>query len=417
MAYPADGSISLMELWNLSDQASERKMKKFLEKGLDTRIMAKSKVLARIPKGPETSTPVIRWYEEESYQHKLTAQLATTTLTISGNIQGAAVTEDSIRRHVRLYTILQRESDGLTVQVSNIDAITDGSAPWACTVGEYGNSGGGSLSDDSGAVTWWIIGEPAADADDWSQTRALDRNSREVGTQIFEETFEIGRTRENTSFEIVGDEVEHQIRALTDKMTRGMALGIINGYPYYSSSYKYGNQTQRSTMCSFISWPKITQSEAANPLVYVDKAGGEIIKDDLDELILNMQITEYADFSSGDWAMICNPAVYKFISEFDAIQRQTTRADKTIGYAPSSFQSKYDPVLPIVVDQYVRPGVVQIINFSKFKYGYYKNDTIHRDLIATQGRYKRWMISFQTYGLVARDPRANIGTLYNVATS
>lgn len=417
MTYPATGSINLMELWNLSDQASERKMKKFLETGLDTRIMAMSKILGRIPKGPETSNPVIRWYEENAYVHKLTATLTATTLAISGYLQGAAVTQDSIQRHVRPYTILQRPTDGLTVQVTSIAGILDGSSTWDATVAEYGNSGGGSLSDDSGAVEWWIIGEPAADADDWTYTRALDRDSREVGTQIFEETFEIGRTRENTSFEIVGDDVEHQIRALTDKMTRGLALGVINGFPYYSSSYKYGNQTQRSTMCSLWAWPKITQAEYENTAVFVNLSSAEITKDNIDDLILNMMITEYANFEVGDWAIICNPAVYKYVAEFDVILKQQMVTDKTIGYKPDMFQSKYGPKIPILVDQYVRPGVLQIVNFSKLKYGYYKNDTIHRDLIATQGRYKRWMISFQCYGLVCRDPRANIGTIYGIATS
>jgi hypothetical protein len=61
-----------------------------------------------------------------------------------------------------------------------------------------------------------------------------------------------------------------------------------------------------------------------------------------------------------------------------------------------------------------RPGVLISMNFKAFKYGYYANDSLDRQEIPTQGRYQRWLISFQTYGLAARNPRANISMIYGL---
>jgi hypothetical protein len=62
----------------------------------------------------------------------------------------------------------------------------------------------------------------------------------------------------------------------------------------------------------------------------------------------------------------------------------------------------------------MRRDVLIAVNFEAFKYGYYANDSLERQGIPTQGRYQRWLISFQTYGVVARNPRANIGMIYGL---
>jgi hypothetical protein len=78
--------------------------------------------------------------------------------------------------------------------------------------------------------------------------------------------------------------------------------------------------------------------------------------------------------------------------------------------------SKIGKTFPILSERYMRPGVAIVVNFKAFKYGYYENDTLERREIPTQGRYERWLVSFQTYGVVARNPRANIGMIYNLPT-
>ncbi len=55
--------------------------------------------------------------------------------------------------------------------------------------------------------------------------------------------------------------------------------------------------------------------------------------------------------------------------------------------------------------------------FDAMNYGYFNQDKLDRKEIPTQGRYQRRLISFQTYGVVVRNPRFNIGMIYGLPTS
>jgi hypothetical protein len=70
----------------------------------------------------------------------------------------------------------------------------------------------------------------------------------------------------------------------------------------------------------------------------------------------------------------------------------------------------------IISDRYMRPDVLILVSSDEMSYGYYNNDKLDRKEIPTQGRYQRWSLSFQTYGVVARNPRSNIGMIYGLPT-
>jgi hypothetical protein len=90
------------------------------------------------------------------------------------------------------------------------------------------------------------------------------------------------------------------------------------------------------------------------------------------------------------------------------------KEDKAVGFSVDEFHSKVGKTFPILSERFMRPGVLVVVNFDAFTYGYYANDFLERREIPTQGRYQRWLISFQTYGLVARNPRANIGMIHGL---
>ena len=91
--------------------------------------------------------------------------------------------------------------------------------------------------------------------------------------------------------------------------------------------------------------------------------------------------------------------------------------DKSVGFQVDEFHAKIGKAFPIVSDRYVRPDVLLLVNFDEMSYGYYNQDQLERKEIQTQGRYKRWLLSFQTYGVVARNPRANIGMIHGLPTN
>lgn len=402
-----------MKLWTQSDATSKLLLQKLLLKTLDKSVQADSGILPLFNKSEAIDNPVVTWLEEKGYPTVITGQLTTATIAITGTLFGAAVTADAIYQVIRVGTILERESDGVQARVSSLAGVADG-APFEITVAAWGNS---SLSDDLGGVDWRIIGELWTDFKDADSTRSLNRVPRQVGTQIHAETFEIPKTRKNTSYEIVTNETEHQIVELINKMKRSLVYSLLRMRPYYSGGYKFGDAAEESAMCGLATWPIITQAEAANTAVYVNLSSADLTKTHIDQLARNMFLTEHADFNTGDWWIICHPLVQEYMNDYEISFRRTDAKQTTAGFAIDHIHTKIGKTFPVKSDQYMRPGVVQIVNFAEMSYGYYKADELDRKELQTQGRYQRWLISFQTYGVVARRPRQNIGTLYNVATA
>ena len=401
----AGNVIDFMKLWTQSDVESERKLKKFLLMGLDKVVQGQSDVLGRIPVGPSVSSPFVRWMEEWGYPSQVVAQLEGSTMTFSGKLFGRPMTDSALKQIIRLGTILERPDGGSQVKVTALNDLE-------ATVEAYG---GTTLSDDVDPTQWDIIAEVWSDYRDADEPRALDRIFREVGSQIHAETFEIPKTRKNTAYEIVSNETEHQIAALLEKLRRQLAYAVLRSRPYHDGTgFVYGNKTQEPTMCGICSWPVITQQEMPNPLVCVDKHGVRITKEDIDNLIRNLWLTEHADYGKGDWWIVCHPLTHQYIHDFDIAYRIIEKTDREIGFHVDTFDSKIGKSFPILSDRYMRPDTLLVLNFASTKYGYFANDRMDRKELPTQGRYQRWLISFQTYGVVVRNPRANIGMIHGL---
>lgn len=401
----AGNVIDFMKLWTQSDVESERKLKKFLLMGLDKVVQGQSDVLGRIPVGPSVSSPFVRWMEEWGYPSQVVAQLEGSTMTFSGKLFGRPMTDSALKQIIRLGTILERPDGGSQVKVTALNDLE-------ATVEAYG---GTTLSDDVDPTQWDIIAEVWSDYRDADEPRALDRIFREVGSQIHAETFEIPKTRKNTAYEIVSNETEHQIAALLEKLRRQLAYAVLRSRPYHDGTgFVYGNKTQEPTMCGICSWPVITQQEMPNPLVCVDKQGVRITKEDIDNLIRNLWLTEHADYGKGDWWIVCHPLTHQYIHDFDIAYRIIEKTDREIGFHVDTFDSKIGKSFPILSDRYMRPDTLLVLNFASTKYGYFANDRMDRKELPTQGRYQRWLISFQTYGVVVRNPRANIGMIHGL---
>lgn len=399
--------FDFMKLWTQDDQESERLIQKILLNGLDKVVQAQSDVLSKISVGSAVAVPVVRWLEEWGYPSQVTAQLAGTTITFSGYLFGQALNAESVRKVIRAGTILERPTDGVQAKVMSVEGLT-------AVVQGYGNT---VLSDDLTPMNWDIISEVWSDYRDAADPRSLDRIFREVGTQIHAETFEIPKTRKNTKYEIVRDEVQHQTEALLEKLRRQLAYAVLRSRPYHDgSNFVYGTRTEEPTMCGICTWPVITQAELPNADVFVNKGGEPLTKVDLDALARHLWLDEHADYGSGDWWIVCHPLTHQYIQDFDISYRRMERTDTGVGFHVETFEAKIGKSFPILSDRYMRPDVLMLVNLDKFSYGYFAKDRLERKQIPTQGRYQRWLISFQTYGVVARNPRANIGMIHGLPT-
>ncbi|MCX5861678.1 MAG: DUF5309 family protein [Desulfomonile sp.] len=401
----AGNVFDFMKLWTQGDQESERKLQKILLMGLDKVVQGQSDVLSKISVGPAVAGPVVRWMEEWGYPSQIKASLDDDTMTFSGYLFGKEINSESVKKVIRAGTILERPSDGVQAKVSSATGLT-------ALVSAYGNT---TLSDDEEPQSWDIIAEVWSDYRDASDPRALDRIFREVGTQIHAETFEIPKTRKNTKYEIVANETERQISALLEKLRRQLAYAVLRSRPYHDGSdYVYGNKTEEPTMCGICTWPIITQAELSNPSVYVNKNSTALTKADLDDLVRYLWLDEHADYNKGNWWIVCHPLTHRYIHDFDIAYRRMEKSDTGVGFYVDNFDAKIGKSFPILSDRYMRPDVLIVVDFDAAKYGYFANDRMDRKEIPTQGRYQRWLISFQTYGVVVRNPRSNIGMIHRL---
>jgi hypothetical protein len=400
----SENTFDLIKIWTQGDPESERAMKGMLLHGLDTVVSEGGGVLSKIRMGQPATNPLVSWMEEPGYPSRINSQLNGNALTFSGRLFGKSVTPESLRKIVREGTIL--EHGGRQVKVTGIAGLS-------ASVEAYGNT---QLTDDTQPAEWDIIAETWSDFRDATDLRSLDRVFREVGTQIFAETFEVPKTRKNTRYEVISYETEHQIVALLAKLRRQLAYAALRSRPFHDGSqFVWGNKTEEPTMCGLCTWPIMTQSESPNPNVYVNKAREAPTKADLDNLVRHLWLDEHADYNKGDWRIVCHPNTHQFIHDFDISYRSIEKDDDTVGFHVDEFHSKIGKTFPILSELFMRAGVLLLVNFDAFSYGYFANDSLQRKEIPTQGRYQRWLISFQTYGVVARNPRANIGMIYGLS--
>ena len=294
------------------------------------------------------------------------------------------------------------------MKVTSVDGLD-------ATVAAYGNT---TLSDDAAAGGWDIIAEVWSDYRDASDPRSLDRIFREVGTQIHAETFEIPKTRKNTKYEIVANEVQHQITALLEKLRRQLAYAVLRSRPYHDgSNFVYGNKTEEPTMCGICTWPIITQARARQPQRVREQErrpahqGGPGRPDPAPVAgrARGLQSGRLVDRLPSAHAPV-HPR-FRHLIPADGERRQPA-----VGFRVDTFDAKIGKSFPILSDRYMRPDTLLLVNFKDMEYGYFANDRLDRKEIPTQGRYQRWLISFQTYGVVARNPRSNIGMIYGLPT-
>lgn len=408
---------NFMKIWTQDDEDSRYFMQKYLLGGLDRIVMARSKVTPRIKKGPSIYNPEVTWMEEKAYPSVITGQLTDTgtKFTITGSLFGTVVTAINIRKVLRVGSIIQRPNTRDQYKVTSMAGVIDGS-PFEATVEPYGNS---TPADDSGAISWRIISEVWSDFKDVDESRELGRDKRKVGTQIHAETFEIPKTRKNTRYEIVGDEVQHQIMELLEKLRRGLDSAVLHSRPYHDGqAFGYGTITQEPTMCGLLTWPELLQAEQANTAIYINAASQPTTKTQINDLVRNLFLTEHANYDAGDWAIICHPLQHEYMHDFDISFRITDKDEKSVGFYVDAFDSKIGKKFPIISDQYMREDVIQLVDFSQCSYGYYNDDELDRKEIATKGRYQQWLMSFQTYGVVVRKPRQSVGAqIYGLPTS
>jgi len=389
--------------WTQNTAAEERLRQQQIRDGISEYNARQSDVFSMLPQGPPAVDNVIRWAYRHSYDIEITASVSTTTMTFSGTVMGGqTLTALLMQQLINVGTVLMRPSDGVQLQVSavNYSGLT-------ATVAEHGNSGGGSYDDDSSAITWLILGDCSTDDNETHYARSTTPAWYECGTQIHEELFRWLHTWENIDLRKnlkIANKVRDQVQLLIENMRRKIARSSLLMLPYYSTTYKQGDQAERTAMTGVFAWPYITYQTLANTDIYKDMSGDAVTVPAIDNLVYHGDIDVKCDYGQGNWIIACDPVTRMYISQFNKTSTRIERKETKAGGYVDTFITANGESFPIVRDRFMRPGTLGIFNTSDCEWGYMQGDEPWEKDLATQSRTNKKLITCQTYGVVHRRP-------------
>ena len=402
--------------WEQSGTDAQKKIAKQLESGIDHIRELKSDMFSRIKKGGEITTLKKEWMEANTYQNTITGKLATSTITFSGNLMGAAITDESMRQHIRTRTVLERNSDGLQVIVSSTAADVNYTA-FTAVVAAHGNSG--SLSDDATATTYTILGAALSDYDDTFIPLALDRTFRWCGTRQVKYNYEQPWTKDSLKMENISDEMAYQVQEIIKELYQKQALAVLRDRPVYSAgNYVSGFSTASPTLHGVCFWPSLLYGEDADANLYKNNSSVAIQDEDMNNLAYNLMYTGKADFNSGDWVFACHPVTGLYIDEFGRDDRRFEFRDNKYGYRNQTFASKVGKDFEILRDPNIRPDVFMLVDLSAFSWGYLKGQGVKVTELAEDNTnvHKKKITSYM-WGTMVRNPRSKIAMIYGLPTT
>lgn len=408
--------IELLKPWTQSSEDARKKQAKVLEAGIDHRRERKSDIFGRIKKGGEITSLKKEWMEATTYQNKVTASLSGTTMTFSGYLLGAAISAESMRQHIKGRVILERD-DGVQAIVSDTPGDVNYTALTA-VVAAHGNT---VLSDDATPTQWTILAPAVSEYDDSFIPNAIDRRFRWCSTQIVKYNYEQPWSKQSILMEggIGLDEMGYQIKELTNNLYQKQALAVLRSRPQYSGGqWKDAYSIANSTLHGMCFWPDLTQSEMANPNVYINMASDPIDPDTMNNIAHFLMYDELADYNSGDWVFAMHPTQSQYISEFGKEDRRFEYKDNKYGYRVQTFGSKVGKDFELLVDPNMRADTILLVDLSAFSWGYVKGQGVKVTDLAEDNTliYKKKITAYM-WGTMVRNPRAKVAKIYGLPTS
>jgi hypothetical protein len=289
-----------------------------------------------------------------------------------------------------------------------------------CTVTAHGNN---TLSNDSAATTYRIIGPASGDYDDTYVPGSLIHGRRYCGYQHLKTSLELPETTIHTNYDNIANLFAMQLEGKTRQMAMMQRKSILLAEPVYSGgAYVYGDSTENSVVLGFLNWPKIMQSELANTEVYINNSstgtaiavtGGQI-----NGLVYALEDTEFADFGEKGWCLACHPVQRKYIANYLASFRQGAIRDEKTGFSVDTFVCDNGKELPIVTDWDYPKSVITVHNDSSVEYGAYKGMEMKVEKLAVtmEDVQKRKLVK-KIWGTKFKKPRQNMGMIYGLPTS
>jgi len=287
----------------------------------------------------------------------------------------------------------------VTSVIANTNLITAsyGSTVWQCC---------------SATMTWYVVAQPYQDIIDASEDISLLRTKKRNFTQIFERAIQITQTRKGMDMEAVTDELQYQIKQRTLEIKRELDMAVIMGIAYYNSGYS-GDIEYRTTegIYSYIRDPNLDGTREDTTVT--DLAGAALGIAGINALLYKIWDAGGLDESS-DPIIVVGADQQRVIAGFESYLRRVEQGERQVGYYRDIFLSDMGKELPIVLDRWVPPKTLIVLDRARVALRSLSGDAWHMEKMAKTGRSEKWQLSGQ-YGLEIRNPDACHGMLIHCA--
>jgi hypothetical protein len=403
--------LSFMETWNMDDTDSRALIQRYIDEEWKLITFEEAKLMKALKKGPAIASLEPEWFQQRGYPRYIMAQLSGgDTVTFSGTLNGRTLTAELMKMVIGTGTILELRVSGVPKQVKITD---DDFTDLAVTAEAYGNT---TWANDNAPAQYMIVSQPGKDKDPFKEPRALPRELRKTYTQIFKRHVEITFQRQKMKMYGVQDETQHQVDMLMRDIKDEIQRALLYSRPYYdigTSVYQSGLAVADPTMAGILWWCDYAQSLEANTDIYVDAGGAPLDKDMLDNLGRALVKTEQAKLDRGNYQIWMHGDTRGGTQDFDAKYRRITGQERTAGFAIDKVELKEGQVMPLIGDDLVAPDICLMMPMDDIEHGDFEGDTLRRDLVNMDPRFKQWMLHCGTWGTKPANERV-IGLIYNL---
>jgi hypothetical protein len=278
----------------------------------------------------------------------------------------------------------------VTSVIGNTNLITAsyGSTVWVCA---------------SVTMTWYVISQPYQDIIDASEDISLTRTKKRNFTQIFERAIQITQTRKGMDMEAITDELQYQIKQRTLEIKRELDMALILGIAYWGTLYT-ADVEYRTTqgIYNYIRDPDMNATREDTTVT--DLAGAALTIAGINGLLYKIWDAGGLDEAS-DPIIVVGADQQRVIASWEKELRRVEQGERQVGYYRDIFLSDMGKELPVVLDRWVPPKTVIVLDRARVALRALQGDAWHMEKMAKTGRSEKWQLSGQ-YGLEIRNPDA-----------
>jgi hypothetical protein len=283
------------------------------------------------------------------------------------------------------------------------------------SVAYYGSASVWNSLGSSVTSRYFVIAQPKADTQTFSDDISNARTRRYNFTQVFERGIEITETRTHIALYAVNDELKHQIKKRTYEIKRELNNSVINGIPYITGA-AYTDAIEDRTMAGLIKLIRDPNLDGTNEdSTTTNCSGGALTITRINDLC--SLIYDNGGFDDqANCCIICSPYQARVIALLEEGRIRKASNELVVGSYANSVKTDLGFELPVVIDRWCPKETLIILDKSRASLMPLEGDAWHLERMAKTSRSQGYQLSGQ-YTLKLENPSQAHGLLIYLAYS